>query len=58
MKVYVFDKKGTSMRLIRKWVNALHIEDETKWPHFPEDIFKRIFVDENVWISTKIHWSS
>ena len=27
-----------------------HIEAETKWPTFPEDIFKWIFLNENVWI--------
>ena len=25
--------------------------------HFADDIFKRIFLNENVWISINIHWS-
>ena len=25
--------------------------------HFPDDIFKRILFNENVWISIKIHWT-
>ena len=28
-----------------------HIEAEAKWPHFTVDIFKSIFVNENVLIS-------
>ena len=28
----------------------LNIDVETKWPPFPDDIFKGIFVNENVWI--------
>ena len=32
-----------------------HIEAETKWlPSFADDILKRIFLNENVWISIKI----
>ena len=31
-----------------------HIEAETKLPHFTDDIFKCIFLNENVWISLKI----
>ena len=27
---------------------------ETKWPPISDDIFKYIFVDENVWISIKL----
>ena len=30
-----------------------HIEAETKWPHFADDTFKRIFLKENVRISIK-----
>ena len=33
---------------------VLNIEAETKWPPFPDDVFQRIFFDENVWISFKI----
>ena len=32
----------------------LNAENETKLPHFADDIFKRIFVDENKWILLKI----
>ena len=32
----------------------LDIDVETKWPPFPDDIFKGIFVNENVWIWLKI----
>ena len=35
------------------WI-ALHIEAETKWPPFPDYIFKWIFLNENVWILIKI----
>ena len=31
-----------------------HIEAEIKWPPFPDDIFKCIFLNENVWYSIKI----
>ena len=31
-----------------------HIQAETKWPTFPDDIFKCIFLNENVWILIKI----
>ena len=31
-----------------------HIEAETNGRHFPDDIFKSIFFDENVLISIKI----
>ena len=33
---------------------SYHIEAETKWPPFPDDIFKCIFLNENVWISIKV----
>ena len=44
-----------------KWYNKftnlclkfLHIETQTKWPPFPNDIFKCIFFNENVRISLK-----
>ena len=32
----------------------LHIEAYTKWPTFPDDIFKCIFLNANIWISIKI----
>ena len=31
-----------------------HIEAETKWTPFADDIFKRIFLNENFWILIKI----
>ena len=31
-----------------------HIEAETNGGHFPDDIFKCIFVNENIWISITI----
>ena len=31
-----------------------HIETETKWPPFPDDIFIWIFLNENVWVLLKI----
>ena len=31
-----------------------YIKAETKWPPFPDDILKRIFFNENVWISINI----
>ena len=31
-----------------------HMEAETKWPPFPHDIYKWIFLNENIWISIKI----
>ena len=36
--------------------------NNTLWPrqddcHFADDIFKFIFLSENVWVSLKIHWS-
>ena len=31
-----------------------HIGPETKWPPFPDDIFKWIFLDENLWILLRI----
>ena len=34
------------------WIS--HIEAETRWRHFPDDIFKCIFLNENVKISIKI----
>ena len=37
------------------WVMLIwHIESETKWPPFPDDIFKWIFLNENVWILINI----
>ena len=34
-----------------------HIEAEAKWMHFPDDILKSIFVNENVWFRFKFHLS-
>ena len=31
-----------------------HIEAETKWLPFPDDIFKRTFLNENIWIAINI----
>ena len=31
-----------------------HIGAETKWPPYPDAIFKCIFLNENIWISIKI----
>ena len=35
-------------------IHHLHIEAETNGRHFPDDIFKCIFLNENVLISIKI----
>ena len=35
-----------------QWVNALRLRRNEQ--HFADDIFKRIFLNENVWISIKI----
>ena len=35
-------------------ISLKHIEAETKWRHFADDLFKRIFFNGNVWISIKI----
>ena len=35
-----------------QWVNTLRLRQNV--PHFPDDIFKYIFLNENVWISIKI----
>ena len=34
--------------------NDEHIEAQTNYPHFTDDIFKWFFLNENVWISPKI----
>ena len=34
--------------------NHQHIEAETNGRHFPDDIFKCIFLNENVWIPIEI----
>ena len=34
--------------------NSKHIVAETKWLPFPDDIFKCLFLNENIWISIKI----
>ena len=36
------------------WVKYYHTEAETNGRHFPDDIFKCIFLNENVFISIKI----
>ena len=42
-------------RDVRSLIEPLkHTEAETKWPPFPDDIFKWIFLNEIIWISIKI----
>ena len=37
-----------------KEIERLHIEAETNGRHFADDIFKCIFLNENIWIPIKI----
>ena len=40
---------------LRKWVNTLRPRQNGR--HFPDDILKCIFLNENVWLSIKISWN-
>ena len=44
--------KTTATYATNKWVNTLRPRQNGR--HLPDDIFKRIFLNENVWISLKI----
>ena len=39
-----------------QWADQ-YIRAEIKWPPFPDDIFKCIFLNENVWTRLSIPWS-
>ena len=48
------NSKLTCSRLKMPFLRCQHIEAETKGRHFADDIFKCIFLNENVWIPIKI----
>ena len=50
---------GKMSSILMRWIlhnypNPSHIEAQTKWPLFRDNIFKCIFLNENVWIFNKI----
>ena len=50
----LYDLQPISLGFCIPWRIFEHIEADTKWRRFPKDIFKRIFMNENKWISIKI----
>ena len=48
-----WDKEDVTSSVLSVGLSSWHILAETKW-HFPDDLMKQIFLNENVWISIKI----
>ena len=50
----IWAKYSTSRLSTAQSSRYWHIEAETKWPPFPDDVFRCIFLNENIYISIKI----